>query len=174
MPNTLLLGFYQDKACLEASMREAGDLGEYEDTDFSFMDELRIVDDEQDECLIPNMLFPPVQNVLTMGDFLHGFCHIFSLRLHNEYGYKVENLYDEDGGLIHSYCRTPDGGYVDIRGITADAQVFFDEFADFLDPMNPYLCSCNNTPTVLDGDGDKQLYDATEYILRDYSSCYTA
>ena len=168
MTNDILLGFYQDKACLEASMREAGDLGENEDTDFSFMEELHIIDDEENECLIPT-----TRNALTMEDFLHGFCHIFALRLHNEYGYKIENLYGENGNLIHSYCRTPDGGYVDIRGVSYDPQVFFDEFADWLDPANPYLCSCNNVPAELIGDNDKLLYNFTTYILRDYSSCYT-
>lgn len=70
--------------------------------------------------------------------YLHGICYVFALYLHNKYGYPIVCFYD-DIGLIHVFCKKQINGkdyYIDIRGITDDAEEFFDEFSDWMDYQN--------------------------------------
>lgn len=72
------------------------------------------------------------------SSFLHGFCDIFALALHDAFGYDIEVVVEEEPGgpwqsrLVHVYCRDNVGNYIDVRGVTNDKDAFRDEFADFL------------------------------------------
>lgn len=67
-------------------------------------------------------------------DFLHGYCLSFAVCLSNRFGYPIETVRNEEGDLIHAYCVDPKNGlYIDVRGITNDPDLFFDEFADEVD-----------------------------------------
>lgn len=67
-------------------------------------------------------------------DFLHGFCNVFAEVLSEEFGYKVECLYNEDGSLIHAYCinESPLNGivFIDVRGTTSSYEELIEEFED--------------------------------------------
>ena len=159
----MMRNFYDDYEDVKNGMVESGEIEKDEGVDFSFMDNYLVLDDKEQECKIPWSTFN-----LSLGDFLHGFCDLFAKRLHDEFGYRVENLYDSEGGLIHSYCRTDDGRYVDVRGVTSDGEAFFEEFADWLDPQYPYMCDMNHDVASLDDADSEKLYEYTKYILRDY------
>lgn len=156
--------FYEDRDNIEREMRELGDLEKEETIEFGFLENIFVFDDDEKTCKIPES-----KRLLSMADFLHGYCSIFARRLHMEYGYQVENLYDSEGNLIHSYCRTGDGRYVDIRGITSDGVAFFDEFADWLDPEYPYMNDMNTDVPYLETPEDAELYLYTKYVLRDHN-----
>ena len=68
-------------------------------------------------------------------DFLHGCCDQFAAALSDYFGYEIEYVVGNDGNLIHAYCvkEMKDGTvcYIDARGITTDAEAFFDEFVDW-------------------------------------------
>lgn len=73
-------------------------------------------------------------------DFLHGSCDEFAAMLNEMYGYPIECVRypgDEtvEGKLIHAYCVTDLHGekaYIDIRGITTDPVLFYEEFENEL------------------------------------------
>ena len=136
--------------------------------DFSFMENCVVYDDDENPCLdLPQGVF-----YLSLYDFLHGYCHIFSLRLHNEYGYEVVNISDKNGNLIHSYCKNDKGEFIDVRGRTADARAFFSEFEDWLDIHDLSGCIFDGKPAVLESESDIKLYEYAGYVLRDYPSYY--
>ena len=67
--------------------------------------------------------------------FLHGYCNIFAQELSKEFGYKIEEIRDFENRLIHAYCISDfngDTAYIDIRGITTDVSLFFNEFSDVM------------------------------------------
>ena len=78
--------------------------------------------------------------------FLHGVCGIFALALHKRFGYAIRYLNgldeDVDEGeapeefLLHIYCVTDDGLFVDVRGITEDEDKLIDPFLDLCDKNN--------------------------------------
>lgn len=94
-----------------------------------------VLEDLQDEYVNFNFLQGfEISGVLNAYDFLHGFCLSFALCLSKEFGYAIETVRNEDGDLIHAYCVDPEEGlYIDVRGITDDPELFFDEFADEVD-----------------------------------------
>ena len=67
---------------------------------------------------------------------MHGYCADFAAILSDVCGYSIECVrhIDEDGEegrLIHAYCIAKifnEKAYIDIRGITTDPQLFFQEF----------------------------------------------
>lgn len=69
--------------------------------------------------------------------FLHGFCAIFALALHETFGYDIKVVAEADldgpwqSRLIHVYCRDNDDNYIDVRGITDDEYAFLGEFDYF-------------------------------------------
>lgn len=68
-------------------------------------------------------------------NFLHGCCDEFAAMLSYLYGYNIEAVRNGVGRLIHAYCISEVNGekaYIDIRGITTDAALFFDEFKNEL------------------------------------------
>ncbi len=67
--------------------------------------------------------------------FLHGVCDEFAVMLSDIYGYEIETVRNGVGRLIHAYCISQIGdekAYIDVRGITTDAELFFNEFKNEL------------------------------------------
>lgn len=63
--------------------------------------------------------------------FLHEHCDVFAYELAKRFYYKIAEIRDNNNTLIHAYCIAKFNGettYIDIRGITTDAAVFFSEF----------------------------------------------
>ena len=75
-----------------------------------------------------------VGDYYSLYDFLHGHCDEFAAALSDYYGYEIEYIIDSCNTLVHAYCVTEVGGdkaYIDVRGITTDADLFFEEFEAF-------------------------------------------
>ena len=77
----------------------------------------------------------PVGDSYYLYDFLHGCCDQFAVALSDFWGYEIEYVVGNDDNLIHAYCiqelASGEIVYIDARGITTDAELFFDEFADW-------------------------------------------
>lgn len=95
--------------------------------------------DEMHSEALQNADFGFLENV-TVGewfnlyDFLHGHCDEFAAALSDFYGYSIEYVLNNANVLVHAYCVSVVNGqktYIDARGITTDAELFFAEFADF-------------------------------------------
>lgn len=98
---------------------------------------------DMDECLfkIPNPQFVDPEDDLSefhnvyevASIFLQGACHIFSLALHQEFGYDEFEI--RKGTSCHCFCRATYQGrpiYIDIRGATTSWEEFLaGTFADF-------------------------------------------
>jgi hypothetical protein len=97
----------------------------------NFYDERREL---QEEFGDDELDFSFMVNLAWGGDglqFLHGECDIFALQLKRKYPkYTVCVIKDEKCACIHAYCKYKQY-YIDVRGITSDADEFFDEFADW-------------------------------------------
>ena len=73
-----------------------------------------------------------------LAKYLHGTCELFALALYDwlsEIGIQAQlcSIF-YDMGLVHAYVTVQKENttyYLDVRGITTDADIFFDEFADF-------------------------------------------
>lgn len=99
--------------------------------DFSFLEQIKVTDDRD------------------AHQFLHGFCDDFAAALSEVFGYEIESVRHWEvpgltGSLIHVYCIAELHGeiaYIDIRGITTDAELFFEEFENEVtyDPRNDEL-----------------------------------
>lgn len=129
--------------------------------DFSFLENELVVDKNENPVLVNN-------RELTFDDFLHGYCNVFALRLKNEYGYKLCNILDENRNLIHSYCVTDTGEFVDIRGKTTDIKMFFEEFDDWLDSGYPFDNPVSHEVYEL-SNTEKEIYAHTQNIIDNYS-----
>ena len=67
--------------------------------------------------------------------FLHGCCEEFAAILSDVYGYEIECVRNANGRNIHTYCVSYIGdekAYIDVRGITTDKKLFFEEFENEL------------------------------------------
>lgn len=103
-----------------------------------YYEELRILreEDMQEDATFGFMENEIYDTPNSAYDYLHGMCHDFAVALADEFGYKIETIHDDDGRLIHAYCISEYAGkkaYVDIRGITTNPKLFFEEFEDWLD-----------------------------------------
>lgn len=89
--------------------------------DYHDLDDLiEMVQEELESIKVPGTSYD-------MADYIHGRCHLFAQALHQEFGYEMECLWDDDfwfdGAdgpsvvLVHAYCITPDGTRVDARGL---------------------------------------------------------
>ncbi len=149
-----LQGFYQEGAVI---------FNDNKNTDFSFLEDIIVINNDKETCFIPNS-----ENKLSLYDFLHGFCNIFALRLHKQFGYKIVNVYSYEKSLIHSFCIDEEDNLIDIRGKTKDYNAFWGEFEDWIDidywEENP----SDNEPTVLVNKFDKEIYKDTKYIIDNY------
>lgn len=68
-------------------------------------------------------------------NYLHGYCDDFAMALSEAFGYEIETVHNGDGKLIHAYCVDNTCGktvYIDIRGITSDLKLFYEEFENEL------------------------------------------
>lgn len=102
-------GFYQELQSLQET---------YEDADFGFL---------ENETL---------DTKINAGDFLHGFCNIFAMCLHEIFHYDMQAIYDKNNNLVHAYCvkeHSIHGTiFIDVRGCTNDFHTFISEFEDFI------------------------------------------
>lgn len=132
-------GYYEE-------LREIRKEEDCKDADFSFL--------ENEEYDTPNSAY----------DYLHGMCHDFAVALADEFGYKIETIHDDDGSLIHAYCISKYAGkkaYIDIRGITTNPKLFFEEFEDWLDYADGQFLTLNGQAKV-------EVFDTVD----DYTSKY--
>lgn len=80
-------------------------------------------------------------NHQNLYDFLHGYCDIFAICLHQRYNYPIEAVFTDDGKLVHCYCLksttnvdgTKQRNFLDIRGKTSSHEEFLSEFEDWVD-----------------------------------------
>lgn len=73
--------------------------------------------------------------LLTLEDLQDGYCHIFAIALHLQYGYEIEVILEErlicseivplriGIGLVHAYCLHPHFNVIDARGRREREQV---------------------------------------------------
>lgn len=147
---------------------------DYEDDDFSFM--------EGENCFSDNLItdiikeYPDIEEYWIKGfnlyKFLHGYCDVFAKALSDINGLSISTIYepDEDADgiedypdkyhLVHMYCTTKEGYYVDVRGITDSWDEFIKDFTD-----NGLMNNDDNTVYI---DIDKM----TEEIKDDEKWCY--
>lgn len=92
----------------------------------------------KEELVLRNMLF--MDNTMDATVFVHGVCGIFALALNERFGYpiyQILDLRDDDDDsepysqLVHIFCMD-DENYIDVRGMTDNDELFFDDFADDL------------------------------------------
>ncbi len=103
----------------------------------------------------------PVGESYNLYDFLHGHCDEFAASLSDYYGYLIEYVLDNNENLIHAYCVTEINGekaYIDARGITTDAELFFDEFADWCTYDNGNLYDYKGECRVLSHKDTREMY----------------
>lgn len=114
-------------------------------SDSLFNDKTRLINGYYEDLMTLRKEVPPedfyfLEDVfegtdLSAYDFLHGFCFTFAIELSKTFGYEIETVKDEDLDLIHAYCVAQTNGdkvYIDIRGITNDPELFFDDFDDMV------------------------------------------
>lgn len=91
-------------------------------------EELRRDDEAATFGFLDNM---QVTNESSAYNFLHGCCDEFAATLSDMFGYEIECFRNADGRLIHAFCVSYIGdekAYIDVRGITTDPVLFFEEF----------------------------------------------
>lgn len=101
---SIAIGFYEELVELQKDDEESS---------FGFLSNIDITDEN------------------TARNYLHGCCDEFAAMLSHVYGYPIEAVRNAEGRLIHAYCVTEIGGekaYIDVRGITTDVVLFFEEF----------------------------------------------
>ena len=79
---------------------------------------------------------------ISAATFLHGYCDSFACELSRAFGYGIEEIRDYENHLIHAYCVVDTGAsraYIDIRGITTNAEAFFAEFEDYINIENGHI-----------------------------------
>ena len=62
-----------------------------EQIDFDFLENIPVKQDD----------------TLNLYSFLHGYCDVFALYLHQRYEYPIEAVFSDDGELVHCYCVHP-------------------------------------------------------------------
>lgn len=103
--------------------------------------------------------------IYNLHQYLHGYCDIFVIKLlefgkKNNLEYPICVLIDEDG-IIHSFIWIEGNDYnyfIDVRGITSNADYFFSEFQDYFD-YKKYL-KCGNSEDII----VLFFYNLDEYI----------
>lgn len=114
---------------------------------YNELDELKNEDNEANFGFLENLTVSDEDNAF---NFLHGDCGLFAAMLSDVYGYEIECIretQDDDfpGKLIHAYCVTTlnnEKAYIDVRGITTDSEVFYEEFENqmtYLKETNTFL-----------------------------------
>ena len=96
------------------------------------LEELRNDCSEANFCFLENIKVTSKNNAY---NYLHGRCDKFAAMLSEMYGYEIECIRNADNKLIHAYCVGEMNGekaYIDVRGITTDPVLFYEEFEDEL------------------------------------------
>lgn len=147
---------------------------------YNELDELRREDPEATFGFLENV---DVNGDLNAFNFLHGFCPDFAAMLSDLYGYKIVAVrhYDEDnvtGKLIHAYCVADfqsEQVFIDIRGITNDPVLFFEEFENEVTyyPDDNELWDLEGMATVEIWSNKDSLFDGdyegwSDYKIRDF------
>ena len=108
---------------------------------FGFL-ENHIVDDDYNEY---------ISYRFNAENFLHGMCFDFALTLAERYNYNIEILDIRKGrrragkSLVHAYCTKTVNDikyYMDIRGITTDKELFFEDFEEEILSYDHNYSSC--------------------------------
>ncbi len=130
------------------------------------LDELRKEDSDACFRFLENIVVSADQNAF---DYLHGLCPDFAAMLSDIYGYAIETVrhWEEEGcygRLVHAYCVTEIQGetaYVDVRGITTDPVLFFEEFENEItyDPRDDELWDLEGPATVEWWENKDALFD---------------
>lgn len=126
--------------------------------------------------LIPNNTQgnSPISN-LTANDFLHGFCSVFALCLHDKFNYPIHRLYSPeeveecnatelnhssiDFPFIHDFCMMG-SKLIDVRGITTDENLFDSEFNHLYDgKLKKIKINTSNYKKELGAHLGKDLYE---------------
>lgn len=107
--------------------------------------------------------------------FLHGSCQLFSLALHEEFGYKVFEIRDVQDRMVHVFCKSTYKGqdvFIDVRGVTTDCVECFSEFTSYL--RKGYYITMRNIKKDkrLEDDGDKTGYIFAKDIIKKYREYY--
>ena len=161
-----LQGFYLERKILEDNKKDSGELKENEKLDFSFLQEIYILDNKY--SLLINEDFE-----VDLYDFLHGYCKFFSTCLHDKFGYEIINIYDNnDYSLIHSFCIDEEGNFIDIRGKTTNEEFFFSEFDDWISYYEWQENPTDNRPQDLEAEIDREIYNICELIINQYIEFY--
>ena len=107
--------------------------------------------------------------------FLHGSCNLLALALHDEFGYEVYEIRDNEDRMFHVFCKATyhgQDGYIDVRGITTD---FAECLSDFSNRMyRGYYITRRDLgeDRALDGEGDITGYRFAKDIVEKYRSYY--
>lgn len=117
----------------------------------------QIDEDLQDFEILENEVLGKLDDYeVDLSFFLHGYCTIAAIILHEQFGYPMYRQWDEDEveacgnpslslsefPVIHDFCKARNGDYfIDIRGITDESDSFFSEFEDFFEELNYSMLS---------------------------------
>lgn len=115
---------------------------------YAELNELRKEDSHASFGFLENI---EVTSELNAHKFLHGFCDEFAAMLSDVFGYEIECVRNANHRLIHAYCVSYIGdekAYIDVRGITTDKVLFFEEFENELTYYAP-----EDVFLVIDDDG---------------------
>ena len=103
----------------------------------------------------------PIGDSYNLYDFLHGHCDQFAAALSDYYGYEIEYVLDNSDNLVHAYCVAVVGpyvAYIDARGITTNAELFFEEFADWCTYDKGGLYDLNGECRVIRHKDTREMY----------------
>lgn len=113
-------------------------------------------------------------------NYIHGRCHIFAQALHEELGYELEFLWDNDFWfedndfpstvLVHAYCIKNNHSYVDARGFVSKELIEYEfecnelsyEKFSYEDLQNAYKDNILEKPT------EEELNLVKDYIRKNF------
>ncbi len=142
------MSFYDARDILRQDMIRQGEIDKDEELGFDFLENEFFSKRNGELCKLNN-------KELSANDFLHGYCDVFAYYLHLKYNYRIVNIFDDEGGLIHSFCVDKKGFLVDVRGKTKDIEVFFEPYSDWITTNQLYEYDTNDKCLV----GDYQTKD---------------
>lgn len=161
-----------------------------------FYEELDEIREEDEEACFAFLENEQVSEEVYAYQYLHGDCPDFAAMLNEVYGYSIECVRypDEDnvsGKLIHAYCVANFNGekaYVDVRGMTTDPVLFFEEFENELTyfPKDGMMYCTNdkgyevpvkleiweNKDMLFDGDYEGWTDEKIKRFILDYADYY--
>lgn len=108
--------------------------------------------------------------------FLHGSCQLFALALHENFGYEVYEIRNNQGVMVHTFCLADYKGqvvYVDIRGVTTNIVECMSEFPAL---YSGYSIDKHNIEEDrrLEIEGEEIGYQFAQSIIQQYPKYYDA